>query len=77
MDRICLALVAIDGSSVEVNEKMDGWQQLIESLPQHLPGCKPWHDWFIQVAFPAFAENKPVVFERNVASEVSKSGKIE
>lgn len=67
VDCISLALVAVDGSMIEVNEEMEGWELLTKSLPQYLPGCKPWHEWFILVAFPAFAENKLVVFERNDA----------
>ncbi|HZZ78151.1 MAG TPA: hypothetical protein VFE62_06515 [Gemmataceae bacterium] len=64
VDCICLAIATADGTTTEVNEEMDGWEALVEALPKNLPGSKPWSEWFLQVAFPAFATNETLIFER-------------
>lgn len=63
VDLICIALVGADGS-LEVNEEMSGWKGLVEALPGYLPGCLAEHEWFQQVAFPAFATNLVHIFRR-------------
>jgi hypothetical protein len=40
--------------TLELNEQMEGWQDTILNLPNYLPNCKSFDDWFMQVAFPAF-----------------------
>jgi hypothetical protein len=72
VDCICLAIATTDGTTTEVNEEMEGWEELTEALPKQLPGSKPWSECFSQVAFPAFATNETVIFERKSSSEVSK-----
>jgi hypothetical protein len=72
VDCICLALATLDGMTTEVNEEMEGWEALTDALPKHLPGSKDWSACFSQVAFPAFATNETVIFERK--SEVLKCG---
>jgi hypothetical protein len=72
VDCICLAFATADGTTTEVNEEMDGWETLTDGLPTYLPGSKDWSECFSQVAFPAFATNETVIFERK--SEVSKCG---
>jgi hypothetical protein len=72
VDCICLAFAMADGTTTEVNEEMEGWEALTDALPKYLPGSKDWSECFSQVAFPAFATNETVVFERK--SEVSKCG---
>ena len=44
-----------------------GWLPVLEALPQHLPGCEPFESWFTEVAFPAFAENGRLIFQRAAA----------
>lgn len=63
-DCICLGIHTVDGMATEVNEELDGWQTLTRDLQKHLVGCKHWSEWFPQVAFPAFATNETVLFER-------------
>ena len=63
-DRICMFVARADGSGVELNEEMDGWQTFCEELPQALPGCKSYDDWFRSVAFPAFAKNTTELYGR-------------
>jgi hypothetical protein len=66
VDCICMFLGRSDGSGVELNEEMARWNSFVEALPQHLPGCTPFEDWFSVVAFPAFAPNATEIFARGV-----------
>jgi len=45
----------------------EGWRPVLEALPRHLPACEPFESWFAHVAFPAFAENGRLIFERAAA----------
>jgi hypothetical protein len=69
VDCICLAIQATDGTIMEVNEEMEGWEALTDTIPKHLPGSKEWAEIFWQVAFPAFATNEMVIFERTPSAE--------
>jgi hypothetical protein len=64
VDCICLAFVDRDDHAIQVHEEMKGWQELVEALPESLPGCKPWSEWFTEVSFPAFATNLIQLFDR-------------
>jgi hypothetical protein len=64
VDCICLEIATADGTTTEVNEEMEGWEALTDALPKHLPGGKVWFECFSEVAFPAFATNETVIFER-------------
>jgi|GraSoiStandDraft_55_1057291.scaffolds.fasta_scaffold155209_1 hypothetical protein len=64
VDCICLFLARAGGTGIELNEEMARWNSLMEALPQALPGCKPWSEWFSVVAFPAFATNETEVYAR-------------
>ncbi|MFO0812521.1 MAG: hypothetical protein U0796_04850 [Gemmatales bacterium] len=74
VDCICLAFAMADGMTTEVNEEMEGWEALAEALPEYLPGSKIWSECFSQVAFPAFATNETVMFERASSTMMSKCG---
>ena len=63
-DLVCMAVEGCDGAVVELDEEMSGWMEFIENLPDKLPGCLAWHDWFMRVAFPAFETNLETIFER-------------
>ena len=41
-----LVLTLKDGSTVELNEHLAGWSEIIDALPKHLPGCLPRADWW-------------------------------
>lgn len=71
VDCICLAFATADGMTTEVNEEMEKWEALTEALPKHLPGSKLWSECFSQVAFPAFATNETVIFERKSSTMMS------
>jgi hypothetical protein len=55
-DQICLYFELSD-SGVEINENMEEWTELINSLPEYLPGCKNVDDWWSEVVYPAFKTN--------------------
>jgi hypothetical protein len=57
VDCVCILLADRHGRVLELDEEMAGWQELCDMLPTRLPGAKPFHEWFMQVAFPAFATN--------------------
>ena len=63
-DLICLTLRLRNGSNIEFNESMQGWQYLIDKLPEHLPNCMKFSDWFTEVAFPAFEKNLIEIYKK-------------
>jgi hypothetical protein len=62
-DLICLELRA-HGEWVEVNEEMEGWDDLIAQLPQRLPGALSREKLFAAVVKPPFAECRTLAFDR-------------
>lgn len=64
VDLICLAFRLEDDSIFEVNERMQGWDYLIENLPEYLPNCVKFSEWFMEVAFPAFEMNLIQIYPR-------------
>ena len=66
VDRIA-TIIKIDGDlEIEINEEMEGWKPLVDAMPQHLPNCRDFADWFMDVAFPAF-EPKPTLIYRRLS----------
>ena len=65
VDQICIELILRDGYALEINEEMDGWFELMEKLPEYLPGCKKFHEWFMNVAVPAFETNETTLYQRD------------
>jgi len=61
-DLICLSFITKENKAVEVNEEMDGWDSLVDKLPEYFPGCRTFEDWFQTVAFPAFKTNLTVIY---------------
>jgi hypothetical protein len=62
-DLICLGFTSPDGT-IEVDEEMQGWSQLVEKLPNLLPGTPPMSDWWERVAKPPFSSCVTKLFER-------------
>jgi hypothetical protein len=62
-DIICLGFTSPDGT-IEVDEEMQGWSQLVEKLPNLLSGTPPLSDWWERVAKPPFASSVTKLFER-------------
>lgn len=67
VDCICVSFNLADDVELEVDEDMAGWKRLVEVLPEHLPGCKPFSDWYPTVAFPPFATNALEIYVRTNA----------
>lgn len=65
VDLICLAFIENGNLEVEINEEMDGWNSIVEQLPEYLPGCQKFDEWFRPVAIPAFELNLRVIYERD------------
>lgn len=72
-DLVCISVITgPDGKparSIQLHEDMPGWYTLLEELQVNLPGCR--HDWWAEVAFPAFATNERVIFKRERQSRVT------
>lgn len=62
-DCITLAIAGPAGSTLVVDETMDGWETLVHELPNHI-ACEPFETWFLHVAFPAFAPSPRRIFPR-------------
>jgi hypothetical protein len=71
VDRICVCIEDKNGKELELNEDLADWLTFLESLPDHLPACKPFSVWFQEVAFPAFATNQTILFESGDRSRSS------
>jgi hypothetical protein len=66
VDLICLSVLLKDNKAIEINEEMEGFESLAGKLPEYLPGCQEFEEWFQVVAFPAFKENNTVIYQREV-----------
>jgi len=65
VDLICLWILLKDNKAIEINEEMEGFDSLAGKLPEYLPGCQEFEEWFQVVAFPAFKENNTVIYQRD------------
>lgn len=57
VDLICTDFVLKEGNPVLLHEEMNGWEELMKSLPTRLPGSVPFEEWWSKVVFPAFEVN--------------------
>jgi hypothetical protein len=64
VDLICLGVETVRGTTIEINEEIPGWPDLLEALSKHLPGFPKYEEWFETVAFPAFKANARTLFHR-------------
>ena len=62
-DLICLQLKVAD-DILEFDEEDLNWTEFVEAMPNHLPGCKRWSDWFTEVAFPAFETKERSIYQK-------------
>lgn len=76
-DVLSLAILLSGRPGLDVNEDMDGWEELLKKLPEYLPGCRPFEEWFQAVAFPAFAMNPTEIFRREEPAPEKSEGQTE
>jgi hypothetical protein len=69
VDQICVFISRSDNTGIELDEEMKNWSEFIDALPKFLPNCKPSAAWFLDVAFPAFAENFTELYNRSAESK--------
>jgi hypothetical protein len=62
-DVICVAIETSTGA-IEIHEQMRGWNSLVQALPERLPGCQKYEEWFTKVAQPPFATSQIEIFRR-------------
>lgn len=63
-DCICLLFALDDETGIELDEDMKGWAELLEAIPNLLPGCKPLSEWIFDVSSPAFATNPTIIYAK-------------
>lgn len=61
VDLICLAF-QIPDKVFEINEEMEGYHAIIETMPVHFPGLEP--QWWTKIALPSFATNLTTIWEK-------------
>lgn len=64
VDLICLRILLDDNATVEIDEEMEGWDSLVDNLPEYLPGCERFSEWFDKVAYPPFKPKLTVIYRR-------------
>lgn len=74
-DLICVFLSRKNETGLEVHEEMNNWMNFLDSLPTHLPGCKPTETWLWSVMTPAFATNFIELFLRSSNSGDQEAAK--
>jgi hypothetical protein len=74
VDRLCLFAARSDEWGIELDEEMNGWQEVVKALPDYLPGCMRWEKWFHAIAFPAFATNTTQIYSRAKVRTESTGG---
>jgi hypothetical protein len=61
VDQIRFLINAKSGPA-EISESDEGWTELVDKLPEYLPGCESMGEWYFQVAFPAFERCERVIY---------------
>ena len=62
-DLLCLQ-IDFGETSIVVHEELLGWEEFVNQLPAILVGFPPFQQWFANVAFPAFEQNRLELFAR-------------
>lgn len=62
-DLITLDLMRQDGTTMFVDEEMEGYDDFLTSAAEHLPAFHR-DAWWPKVALPPFAENRTVIWKR-------------
>ena len=66
VDQINLEFRFAAGGFLCVNEDMSGWTDLVNALPEVLPGARHFEtDWFHEVSQPPFGHSRTQVYSRD------------
>ena len=63
-DEIYIQFIFQDGMCINISEEAHGFSEIMNSLPQYLPGCLVWAGTWQAVALPAFKTNETTLYER-------------
>jgi hypothetical protein len=55
-DLLCIE-IEVDGLAFEFDEEMEGWEGMINSFPEYMPGFPRRDEWWDGVVHPSFATN--------------------
>ncbi len=58
----------------DLTEDMPGWKELMETLPNVLPGCLTVREWFPKVCRTAFEPNPTTIFRRTTQRSADIAG---
>ena|SRR5258707_8261052 len=67
VDLICMLFELNGKETSEMNENMQGWQDLVKAVPIHLPGALTQEEWWGKVVSPAFETCLTQVYPRPMA----------
>jgi hypothetical protein len=60
-DLLCIE-IEVDGLAFEFDEEMEGWEGMINSFPEYMPGFPRRDEWWDGVVQPSFATNVTQLF---------------
>jgi len=66
-DMVCVSFETLSEQSIEVDEGMKGFTELMEEASSALPGLTKFSDWYLNITQPAFATNLTPLYERQSA----------
>lgn len=66
VDEICVVFRLAEGD-VWISETDKGYATFVEVLPDHFPGLNP--AWFLDIAFPAFVENRTILWCSDITND--------
>lgn len=71
-DQVCVAFAIDNGTSIEIDESMENFVDLMEAAPDHLSGFVAFADWYLDIATPAFETKLTSLYERQNSGSASR-----
>lgn len=68
-DLVCVEFITDDGEWFNVGDGMEGFADLFEILPIHLPGALSFCSWYMNIRTPSFEPNPIILFELDQQQE--------
>jgi len=66
-DLICVAIRIDSGIAVEIDERMEGWQEFCEGLEAYLPNSLVPNEWLDKVMHPALKPSTTIIYSRSTS----------